>query len=97
MNFSLEEIAYNIVTRREIAGRCNVHLRTMYGWVERRERNNFPEPLRRISGGSAGAPFEIYWWPQVQQWYDTYIPRRGPKVNNGAKPVAPVGKRKPLS
>jgi hypothetical protein len=86
-------LSLNIVTRKEIADRFQVHVRTVHGWTERRHTNKFPRPIRTISrnSGQAGAPVEIYWWPLIHQWHESYIPRRGPKLN-GSRPTPSMGK-----
>lgn len=84
---------YNLVTRREIAQRCGVHERNVHRWIDRRGTNGFPPAIRTI-GEKVGRPVEIYWWPHVWEWSETYKPRRGA---NGARNFASMGDGEQIS
>lgn len=85
-----QDIAENIVTRREIAERANVPERNLSRWIDRRQSNAFPPYLKKVGRGVHG--LEVYWWPDVEAWIFAYF-----RTRNGAKHIPPMGDGEPIS
>ncbi len=58
----VEELMVDIVTTGEIARMFGVSQPAVSNWTKRYA--SFPRPLKVI--GKA----EVYWWPEVEAWYD---------------------------
>lgn len=76
---------WKIATRRDLSGRYNVPESTVRGWIEKREHNNFPQPININPG--RGIP-EQYWIHECDEWVKAAIKVGKLRKDNGPRAEA---------
>lgn len=64
-----------IMTMTELAAELEVDRRQVWTWFHRRERNGFPDPVRKAL--RYGKEVDVWYLHEVVEWRRTYRPHPG--------------------
>lgn len=64
-----------LVTQSQIAKLLDKPRNQVSAWRSRRKNSGFPEPATTYQRN--GKEYDLYLWPEVEEWYKNYVPKKG--------------------